>query len=148
MPNPVVLITGTSSGIGLETAIGAAGAGYRTVATLRNPGGDGPLRDAATRAGVDLDIRPLDVTDEASIRDCVDGVVADFGQLDAVVNNAGAGHIGSIEKVTMEEFRRVMEVNFFGVVAVTKAAMPHLRSARGRVITVSSVGRGGRPALQ
>jgi NAD(P)-dependent dehydrogenase (short-subunit alcohol dehydrogenase family) len=140
MPKPVVLITGTSSGIGLETAIGAANAGYLTVATLRNPGGDGPLRDAAAQAGVKLDIRPLDVTDEASIRTCVDGVVSDFGRLDAVVNNAGSGHVGSIENVTMDEFRRVMEVNFFGVVAVTKAAMAHLRSARGKVITVSSVG--------
>ncbi len=140
MSQPVVLITGTSSGIGLETALGAARAGYRTVATLRNLDGDGPLREAADRAGVKLDVRALDVTDQSSIDSCIEGVVSDLGQLDAIINNAGSGHVGTIENVSMGDFRRVMEVNFFGVVAVTKAAMVHLRSAKGKVITVSSVG--------
>ena len=65
------------------------------------PTATAPLRAAADAAGVELDIRPLDVTDEASSRPCVDGVVADHGHLDAVVNNAGAGHIGTIEQVSM-----------------------------------------------
>jgi NAD(P)-dependent dehydrogenase (short-subunit alcohol dehydrogenase family) len=140
MSKPVVLITGTSSGIGLETAIAAAQSGFLTVATLRNVAGDGPLREAAERAGVEMDVRSLDVTDETSIRSCVDGVVADHGRLDAVINNAGAGHIGTIENVSMDQFRRVIEVNFFGVVAVSKAAMPHLRKAGGMLVTISSVG--------
>lgn len=140
MPQPVLLVTGTSSGIGLSTAVAAARAGYTTVATLRNIKADGALRAAAEAAGVELDIRPLDVTDEASVTSCVDGVVADHGHLDAVVNNAGSGHIGTIENVSVDEVRRVLEVNFFGVVSVTRAAMPHLRSARGRLVTVSSVG--------
>jgi NAD(P)-dependent dehydrogenase (short-subunit alcohol dehydrogenase family) len=140
MTQPVVLITGTSSGIGLATAIGAARSGYRTVATLRDLNGDGPLGDAAAQAGVEIDVRRLDVTDEPSIRACVDGVVADHGRLDALINNAGSGHVGTIEKVSLDEVRRVMEVNFFGVVATTKAAMPYLRSSKGRLITVSSVG--------
>ena len=140
MAQPVVLITGTSSGIGLETAIAAAKSGYRTVATLRDPSGDGALREAAGAAGVELDVRALDVTDESSIEFCVEGVVSDLGRLDALINNAGSGHVGTIENVSMSEFRRVMEVNFFGVVAVTRAAMIHLRSTRGKVITVSSVG--------
>ena len=99
MSQPVLLITGSSSGIGLATAVAAAGSGYRVVATLRNPASDGPLRAAASEAGVDLEVRTLDVTDEAAIRSTVDGVVADFGRLDAVVNNAGAGYIGTIEQV-------------------------------------------------
>jgi NAD(P)-dependent dehydrogenase (short-subunit alcohol dehydrogenase family) len=140
MSEPVVLITGTSSGIGLATAVAVARSGRRTVATLRNPAGDGPLREAAAAAGVELDVRTLDVTDEASVRSCIEGVVADHGRLDAVINNAGSGHIGTIENVPMDEVRRVMEVNFFGVVAVTRAAMPHLRASGGRVVTVSSVG--------
>jgi NAD(P)-dependent dehydrogenase (short-subunit alcohol dehydrogenase family) len=140
MSQPVLLITGSSSGIGLATAVAAAGSGYRVVATLRNPASDGPLRAAAAEAGVELEVRTLDVTDEAAIRSTVDGVVADFGRLDAVVNNAGAGYIGTIEQIPVDDVRRVMEVNFFGVVAVTGAVMSHLRASQGQLVTISSVG--------
>ena len=140
MAQPVLLISGTSSGIGLATAVAAGVAGYRAVATLRNPDGAGALTAAAAEAGVELDIRTLDVTDAAGVRACIDGVVADHGSLDALVNNAGAGYVGTIEQVSMEDMRKVMEVNYFGVVAMTKAAMPHLRASGGRVVTVSSVG--------
>jgi NAD(P)-dependent dehydrogenase (short-subunit alcohol dehydrogenase family) len=67
-------------------------------------------------------------------------VIRDYGRLDAVVNNAGAGHIGTVETDSVDNFRKVMETNFFGVVQVTKAAMPHLRASRGRLVTVTSVG--------
>ncbi len=137
---PVLLITGTSSGIGLSTAVAAARAGYTVVATMRNPKADAALRSAAADAGVEVDVRPLDVTEDDSIRSCVDGIVSDHGRLDAVVNNAGSGHIGTIENVSVDDVRRVLEVNFFGVVAVTKAVMAHLRESRGRLVTVSSVG--------
>jgi len=140
MAQPVLLISGTSSGIGLATAVAGAAAGYRTVATLRHPERGGALRAAAADAGVDLDIRSLDVTEADSVRAAIDGVVADHGSLDAVVNNAGAGYVGTIENVSMDDMRKVMEVNYFGVVAVTKAAMPHLRASGGRLVTVSSVG--------
>ena len=138
--SPVVLITGTSSGIGLSSAIAAARHGFTTVATMRDLSKDGPLRAAAEAAGVELDVRRLDVVDEASVAGVIDGVVADHGSLDVLVNNAGRGFVGTIEHVTLEEMREVMEVNFFGVVAATKAAMPHLRASRGRVISVTSVG--------
>lgn len=138
--SPVVLITGTSSGIGLAAAVGAARAGLRTVATLRNPDRADALRKAAEAAGVELDIRRLDVTDEASIAAAVDGVMADYGRLDAVVNNAGAGHLGTLENESVADVRQVMEVNFFGVLNVSKAAMPHLRASGGRLVTVTSVG--------
>jgi NAD(P)-dependent dehydrogenase (short-subunit alcohol dehydrogenase family) len=140
MAQPVLLVSGTSSGIGLSTAVAAAVAGYRTVATLRNPDSGGALTAAAAQAGVELDVRTLDVTDADSIRACIDGVVADHGSLDALINNAGAGYVGTIENVSMEDMRRVMETNYFSVVAMTKAAMPHLRATGGRVISVSSVG--------
>jgi len=140
MPQPVLLITGTSSGIGLSTSVVAAKHGYRVVATMRNLDGAGPLRAAADEAGVELDVRRLDVTDQTSITTCIDGVVADHGHLDVVVNNAGAGHIGTIENESLDDVRQVMEVNFFGVVAVTKAVIPHLRASHGRIVTVTSVG--------
>src|SRR5665213_1312125 len=138
--SPVALITGTSSGIGLSSAVAAAKHGFTTVATLRDPSKDGALRAAAEAAGVTLDIRRLDVVDEGSIASCIDGVVTEHGSLDVLVNNAGRGFVGTIEQVSMDEMRDIMEVNFFGVVATTKAALPHLRAARGRVITVTSVG--------
>ncbi|MGX1759344.1 SDR family NAD(P)-dependent oxidoreductase [Streptomyces lydicus] len=140
MSSKVVLITGTSSGIGLAAAVAAAQAGWRVVATLRDTGRADALRKAATEAGVELDVRQLDVTDEASVAAAVDGVIADHGRLDAVINNAGAGHVGTLENESVAEVRTVMEVNFFGVLHVSKAALPHLRASGGRLITVTSVG--------
>ena len=138
--SPVALITGTSSGIGLSTAVTAAAHGFTTVATMRDTSKADALRDAAGAAGVELDIRRLDVVDQDSVTACIDGVVADHGTLDILVNNAGRGFVGTIEQVSMDEMRDVMEVNFFGVVAATKAALPHLRASNGRVVTVTSVG--------
>jgi NAD(P)-dependent dehydrogenase (short-subunit alcohol dehydrogenase family) len=138
--SPVALITGTSSGIGLSSAIAAAKHGFTTVATLRDTGKDGALRAAGEVAGVTLDVRQLDVVDDDSITSCIDGVIADHGTLDVLVNNAGRGFVGTVEQVSMEDMRAIMEVNFFGVVATTKAALAHLRASRGRVITVTSVG--------
>ena len=135
-----VLITGTSSGIGLHTALAAASAGWTVVATMRDTTRAGALRAAADAAGVSVDIRALDVTDAAQIESVIAGIVADHGSLDAVVNNAGAGRVGTVELMSMEAIRDTMEVNFFGVVAVTKAAMPELRASGGRVLTISSVG--------
>ncbi|MEU4359436.1 SDR family NAD(P)-dependent oxidoreductase [Streptomyces virginiae] len=139
-PLRTVLITGTSSGIGLAAAVAAARAGWRTVATLRDTGRADALRAAAAEAGVEIDIRRLDVVDEESVTAAVEGVIADYGRLDAVVNNAGAGHLGTLELETVADVREVMEVNFFGVLNVSKAALPHLRATGGRLITVTSVG--------
>ncbi|MBY8883591.1 SDR family NAD(P)-dependent oxidoreductase [Streptomyces sp. PTM05] len=142
-PTPkVVLITGTSTGIGLAAAVAAAQAGWTVVATLRDPARSGALREAATAAGVAerVHVKRLDVTDRDAITACLDEVIAEHGHLDAVVNNAGAGAVGTVERVGTELFRTAMEVNFFGVVELTGAAMPLLRATGGRVITVTSVG--------
>jgi len=137
--NPVLLITGTSSGIGLETAIAGAQAGYTTVATVRDPDRTSALRQAAAEAGVSLDVRRLDVTDDASIDTCLAGVIQTYGRLDALVNNAGiANTFPTVEMCPMSLYRANIEVNFLGVVATTRAALPHLRAARGRVVTVGS----------
>jgi NAD(P)-dependent dehydrogenase (short-subunit alcohol dehydrogenase family) len=135
----VVLITGTSSGIGLASAVAAAHAGHTTVATVRNLDRTGPLREAATEAGVALDIRQLDVTDESSIDKCLAGAIDTHGRLDALVNNAGIGNtFPTIEMCSMARYRANLEVNFFGVVAATRAALPYLRASRGRVVTIGS----------
>ena len=135
---PTVLITGTSTGIGLETALAAADAGWTTVATMRDLSKASVLRERG--AGFPLDLRALDVTDHAAVGAVVASVVADHGSLDAVVNNAGAGQVGTAETLGMDAFRANMELNFFGVVAMTQAALPHLRASGGRLLTISSVG--------
>ncbi|MFB8382317.1 SDR family NAD(P)-dependent oxidoreductase [Streptomyces rubiginosohelvolus] len=131
-----VLITGTSSGIGLATAVAAARSGWHVVATMRDTAKAGPLAAAADDAGVSLDLRVLDVTDPASVEACLSGL----DRLDALVNNAGAGHVGTLEQESVDDVRAVMEVNFFGVLHVTRAALPLLRASKGRLVTVTSVG--------
>ncbi|WP_380284078.1 SDR family NAD(P)-dependent oxidoreductase [Kitasatospora purpeofusca] len=136
----VLLITGCSSGIGLATAVAAARAGFSTVATLRDAARAGALREAADQAGVALDVRPLDVTDPASVTACVDGVAATYGRLDAVVNNAGVSNFDpTLEMSTDAALRANLEVNFFGVIAVSRAALPLLRASGGRLVTIGSV---------
>ncbi|MFG3229330.1 SDR family NAD(P)-dependent oxidoreductase [Kitasatospora sp. NPDC048194] len=136
----VLLITGTSSGIGLATAVAAARAGYTTVATMRDPARAGALRSAAGAAGVALDVRRLDVTDPGSVADCLDAVRRTYGRLDAVVNNAGVSNSDpTLEMSTDAALRANLDVNFFGVVTVSRAAMPLLRAAGGRLVTIGSV---------
>jgi NAD(P)-dependent dehydrogenase (short-subunit alcohol dehydrogenase family) len=131
-----VLITGTSSGIGLATAVAAAEAGFTTIATMRDLGRSPALREAADKAGVSLDIRRLDVTAAGSIAACLDGL----DRLDALVNNAGISNFDpTMEMSTMDALRANLEVNFFGVVAVSRAAMPLLRASGGRLVTIGSV---------
>src|SRR6185436_19482536 len=87
-----------------------------------------------------VDVLTLEVTDPASVAACVRSVIALHGRLDAVVNNAGVAGAGpTVELSTMESLRAAMEVNFFGVIALTRAAMPHLRTTGGRLVTISSV---------
>jgi len=138
--NPVLIVTGTSSGIGLATAVQAAAAGFTTVATMRDTERAAPLREAARAAGVEVDVRRLDVVDARSVQECVADVASEYGRIDAVVNNAGAGHVGTVEHESVDEIRQVMEVNFFGVVTVTREALPHLRASGGRLVTVTSIG--------
>ncbi|MEH0844601.1 SDR family NAD(P)-dependent oxidoreductase [Micromonospora sp. CPCC 205711] len=142
MSEQTVLITGTSTGIGLEVALGCARAGWRTVATMRDVSRADRLRAAADAAGVAglIDVRRLDVTDQASVTAALADVIGRYGRLDAVVNNAGAGHVGTLEQETVDDVRAVMEVNFFGVLHVSRAALPHLRASRGRLVSVTSVG--------
>lgn len=135
-----VLITGTSSGIGLATAIASARAGWTTIATMRNLTRSDALRSAAAEAGVELDFRELDVTDQLAIDREIAYCADRYGRLDAIVNNAGSATVGTLELLTVDDFRSAMEVNYFGVVALTRAAIPHLRASGGRLITISSIG--------
>lgn len=137
----IALVTGTSSGIGLSTAVLLAQSGFTVIATMRDTTKAGPLQAQAREAGVNIDVRTLDVQDNASISACVQDVLQVYGHIDLLVNNAGAGYLGTLEQTSEQDLRRTMEVNFFGVWNVVQAVFPFMRTARsGRVITVTSIG--------
>ena len=129
----VWLITGCSSGFGRELALAALAAGDRVMATARDPRTVEDIVGAHTAA--------LDVTDEQQVADVVARTVAEFGRIDVVVNNAGHGSVGAVEELTVAELRALMEVMFFGAVAVTKAVLPRLRArGSGTIVQMSSMG--------
>jgi NAD(P)-dependent dehydrogenase (short-subunit alcohol dehydrogenase family) len=139
---PTVLITGTSTGIGRATTEVLAAAGWRVFATMRDLAKKEPLERALKTAGVEsqVTIRQLDVNDPASIEAAVAAVLAETGNtLDAVVQNAGVAVAGAHEDIPDTDIRRVMETNFFGVLALTRALLPTFRTQRGgRMVLISS----------
>jgi NAD(P)-dependent dehydrogenase (short-subunit alcohol dehydrogenase family) len=138
---PLVLITGASTGIGKATALQLARSGWDVLAGVRNPAAGEAL---VTQAGAGGRVTPvqLDITDAAQIaaaRELVEQRTG-AGGLDALVNNAGIAAGGPLELLPMEELRMLMDVNFFGQVAMTQALIPALRKARGRIVLLSSIG--------
>ncbi|ROO85233.1 NADP-dependent 3-hydroxy acid dehydrogenase YdfG [Actinocorallia herbida] len=140
------LITGSSRGLGRALAEAVLDAGDELVATARHTES---LRDLVVEYGDRVRPVALDVTDAAAARDAVREAVAAFGRLDVVVNNAGYADVASIEDTSEEAFRAQIDTNFYGVVNVTRAALPVLRAqGSGRIIQISSVGgRVGGPGL-
>jgi NAD(P)-dependent dehydrogenase (short-subunit alcohol dehydrogenase family) len=135
----IAVITGASGGIGVATTRELAAAGWTVVATARRPEASGELRELAEQFP-EVSVRALDVTSDESVDWCIGSVLADLGSIDLLVNNAGAGHRGTLEQLTIEELSQSMDLNFFGVARVTKAVLPAMRKARGgRVITVTSL---------
>lgn len=131
-PRPLALVTGASSGIGEAVAIAFAEAGYDVVGTSRN--------SAGTVSPVGVTLLDLDVGSDDSVAALVDDVMGRFGRIDVLVNNAGIGAGGAAEESSVEQARRVFDVNFFGLIRMTKAVLPHMRAqGEGRIINVSSV---------
>lgn len=136
-----VLITGTSTGLGVALAVQAAKAGHRVYATMRNLDKRATLDAALAEAGVSATVLPLDVQDTASIEAATAQMMQAEGRIDVLINNAGAGYVRSTEQATEADINWVMDVNFMGVVRCTKAVLPHMREAKsGHVISISSVG--------
>lgn len=137
----IVLITGCSSGFGLEIAVHLAKHGYTVVATMRNLAKRGDLDSASQKARVSLDVLQLDVTDDASVRSAVRAVVSKHSRIDALINNAGYGVLGNIEETTLAEWKAQFETNVFGLVRVTQAVLPVMRSQRsGKIVHIGSIG--------
>jgi short-subunit dehydrogenase len=130
--NQVTLVTGASSGIGREIAQLLAQRGARVFGTARNP------KSASPVPGVEL-VR-MDVTDDASVNEAIQGIVQKAGPIEVLVNNAGYGLIGALEEATLKEARDQFETNFFGVLRVTNAVLAGMRQAGyGRIVNISSV---------
>jgi NAD(P)-dependent dehydrogenase (short-subunit alcohol dehydrogenase family) len=132
---PTALVTGASTGIGRATALRLDANGWRVFAGVRREADAEELRAAA---GPRLSPLILDITEQSQI----DAAAAQLGEsgLDGLVNNAGIGIPGPLETMPMDDFRRQVEVNLMGHVAVTKALAPAIRRARGRIVFVSSIG--------
>ena len=140
-PGDAVLITGSATGLGLETALHLAEGGFRVFATVRSEASRDAVLAAAAARGVTLEVLQLDLTDGASIESAVAEVVASAGGLYALVNNGGVGLRGCLEDCSEDEIRHLFETNVLGTIAVTRAVLPVMRAAGcGRVITISSVG--------
>jgi len=133
--NGAVLITGCSTGIGRETARHLAAKGHRVFATARRPEAIEDLRAEG------CETLACDVTDEASMKACVDAVEEAAGAVGALVNNAGYSQSGAVETVPLESIRRQFETNVFGLVRMCQLVLPGMRRAgRGRIVNLSSIG--------
>jgi NAD(P)-dependent dehydrogenase (short-subunit alcohol dehydrogenase family) len=133
----VWFITGASKGLGLSFVKQLLNAGYQVAATSRKAK---DIEDAVATHKENLLALTVDITNEESVNDAIAKTIAHFGRLDVVVNNAGYSIYGSVEALSNEEFRKTIDVNFFGTVNVIRAAMPHFRKQRsGYIFNISSV---------
>ena len=136
----VAIVTGSSSGIGLETALVLARNGFTTFATMRDLGKKAKIESIASKEKLPVHIVQLDVTSDSSVSNAVQKITEQARRIDVVVNNAGYGVMGAFEDVTVGEFRDQYETNVLGVIRVTQAVLPAMRKQRsGRIINISSV---------
>ena len=132
------LVTGSASGLGRNIAEAVLASGDRLVATARDPR---RLEDLVKKYGDQVRTAALDVVDESAAQAAVQMAVAAFGRLDVVVNNAGYGDIAPFEQLSSERFKAVVDTNFYGVVNVSRAAIPIMRKQKsGCILQISSVG--------
>src|SRR5579862_8091944 len=135
-----VLITGTSKGIGLATALTLARAGHKVFATMRNPSRAPDLGEVAAREKLPITILAMDVDSDESVKTAIASIHKENGSLDVLVNNAGIERNGSIEETPIADFRAVMETNYFGILRCVQAVAPEMRKRKsGCIINVTSV---------
>ncbi|MHA7646754.1 SDR family oxidoreductase [Nitrosopumilus sp. S4] len=143
----VALITGSSSGIGLETSLALAREGYVTFASMRDTKKAVELEHAAKKENLSIEILELDVDKEESIVSAIKKIQTQCGRLDVLVNNAGYGQFGCTEDVSVDDFRKQFETNFFSIVRIIQEVAPIMRKQNsGIIVNISSVvGRLGLP---
>ena len=136
----IAVVTGSSSGIGLETAVHLAKNGFKTYATMRNTGKSDILKQRLQSENLPIEIIQLDVTDDSSVKNAITSIIEKEGQIDVLVNNAGYGLIGAVEDLSSEEVKNQFDTNVFGVFRAIREVLPIMRKQKsGRIITISSI---------
>jgi len=145
----VALVTGSSSGIGFETCLALAKAGYQTFASMRDVKKGDKIKEIAKKENLPINVIELDVNNDESVDSAIKQVVSDGGRLDILVNNAGYGQFGCTEDVSIDDFKKQFETNFFSIVKIIKKVSPIMRNQNsGIIVNVSSViGRMGLPGF-
>ena len=145
----IALVTGSSSGIGLETALYLAKNGFKTYASMRNLKKSNEIKQRIQSENASIEIIQLDVTDDESVKTAINTIVEKEGRVDLLVNNAGYAIIGAVEDLSSKEIKDQFETNVFGVYRVTQEVLPTMRQQKsGRIITISSIaGFSGFPAM-
>ena len=143
----VALVTGSSSGIGFETSLALARNGYHTFATMRNLGKDEKIKQIIEKEDLSIEIVELDVDDEESVNQAIKTISEKKDRIDVLVNNAGYGMWGTVEDVSLDEFKQQFETNFFSIIRLIKKVAPIMRKqGSGNIVNISSVaGRIGFP---
>ncbi|HXT84301.1 MAG TPA: SDR family oxidoreductase [Verrucomicrobiae bacterium] len=138
----IALVTGSSSGIGLETALLFARSGFYTYASMRNLEKSKNIKEKSIRENLPLQIIGLDVNQDESVIEAVNKIVKEKNRIDVLINNAGYGLFGALEDLTIEEIKAQFETNFFGVVRVTQKVIPVMRNKNqgGIIVNISSIG--------
>ena len=144
----VAVITGTSSGIGFETALALAREGYHTYATMRDITKSDKIKEIEKKESLKIDVLELDVDNEDSAKTAIQQILEQKQRIDVLVNNAGWGLWGCVEDVSVDEFRAQFETNFFSIIRLIQEVTPTMRKqGSGTIVNVSSVaGRIGFPA--
>ena len=137
----VAIVTGGSSGIGLETSFLLARNGFYTYVTMRNLDKSNVINNLKQKEKLSLEILQLDVTDEESVKEAIQKITNEQQErIDVLVNNAGYALVGPFEELSIEEFKEQFETNVFGVIRVTRAVLPIMRRQRsGTIVNISSV---------
>ena len=144
----VAVVTGTSSGIGFETALALAREGYYTYATMRDTAKSDKIKELGQKENLSIDVLELDVDDENSVKTAIQKILDQKQRIDVLVNNAGWGLWGCVEDVSVDEFKAQFDTNFFSIIRLIQEVGPTMRKqGSGTIVNISSVvGRIGFPA--
>jgi NAD(P)-dependent dehydrogenase (short-subunit alcohol dehydrogenase family) len=138
----VAVVTGSSSGIGFETALTLARNGFQTYATMRNIAKSENIKSIATKENLPIYIEQLDVTDNKSVTNAIQAIVSKADRIDVLVNNAGYALTGAFEDLAIEEIKAQYETNLFGLIRTSQAVLPIMRKQKSGVIVNISSGAG------
>ena len=142
MNQKVAIVTGSSSGIGLDASVTLAQNGFLTYATMRNLDKSSIVKAAADKEQLPIKVVQLDVTDDHSVKDAIRDIVSEAKRIDVLINNAGFGLVGAFEDLSIDEIKDQYETNVFGLIRVTQAVLPKMREQKSGIIVNISSGAG------